>query len=259
VAQRDGIGTHLVPVPAITVLQDYSVPTDIPLPRSNRLLSLLPVSQRKLIIGQAETVTLEFGDVLCDRDEPFRHVYFPLSGFISEVSVSAGHPPLEMTLIGNEGMLGSMMALGINRVTMRGVVQGPGLALRIKANLFRQNLRDNPALLKTVNRYLYSFITQLTQTATCHRFHEVEARLARWLLLTHDRAQSDHFHLTHQFLADMLGVQRSAVTIAAGTLQQQGLINYSRGEINILDRHNLEASSCECYARAVADNRKLFA
>lgn len=235
------------------------MPTDLPLSSSNRLLNLLPAKQRKLLVGQAETITLAFGDVLCERDQPFRHVYFPLSGFISQVSVTTGHPPLEMSLIGNEGMLGSMLALGINRVPMRSVVQGPGLALRIKANLFSQHLQVNKALLKTVNRYLYSFITQLTQTATCHRFHEVEARLARWLLLTHDRAQSDHFHLTHQFLADMLGVQRSAVTIAAGTLQQQGLINYSRGEINILDRHNLEARSCECYARAVADDRKLFA
>ena len=254
-----GIGTHLVPVPAIYVLQDSSVPIDIPLPPSNRLLGLLSITQRKLLLRQAETVALEFGDVLCERDDPFRYVYFPLSGFISQVCVTSGHPPLEMSLIGNEGMLGSMLALGINRVPMRGVVQGPGLALRIKANLFRQRLRDSAALLNTTNRYLYSFITQLTQTATCHRFHEVEARLARWLLLTHDRAQADHFHLTHQFLADMLGVQRSAVTIAAGSLQQRGLINYSRGEINILDRHKLEASSCECYARAVADNRKLFA
>lgn len=235
------------------------MPMILPHTVPNRLLARLPVRQCNRLIEQSEPVALKFGDMLCERGEPFRHVYFPLSGFISLVSVSEDHPPLEMGLIGNEGMLGCMLVLGVNRVPLRGVVQGQGMALRIKVEVFRQSLQDNSTLLKTVNRYLYTFISQLTQTATCNRFHEVESRLARWLLMTHDRTQSDRFHLTHQFLADMLGVQRSAVTIAAGALQQQGLIHYSRGEIDILDRHGLEASSCECYARVVADYSKLFA
>ena len=119
------------------------------------------------------------------------------------------------------------------------------------AEQFRKALQDHASLLRTVNRYLYGVFEQLTQTATCNRFHEVEARLAYRLLMFHDRAHSDHFHLTHQFLADMLGVLRSAATIAAGALQQRGLIHYSRGHISILNRIGLEARSCECYAVGV--------
>lgn len=235
------------------------MPTATPLPLANRLLGGLPRRESPKLIAQCESVELTFGSVLCERGERFRYVYFPLCGFISLVSQIEDHPPLEMGLIGSEGMLGVMLALGIDRVPLRGVVQGPGQALRMSAGNFRKALRASPALSRSVLRYLYSTYAQVTQTATCNRFHEVEARLARWLLMTHDRAHCNHFHLTHHFLADMLGVQRSAVTIAAGALQQRGLINYSRGEINILDRQGLEASSCECYARTQEVNRKLLA
>lgn len=231
----------------------------LPLPVANRLLAGLSARASHKLITQCETVELTFGSILCERGEPHHYVYFPLSGFISLVSQVGGHPPLEMGLIGNEGMLGVMLALGIDRVPLRGVVQGPGKALRMRAEDFRQALSDSAALLRSMHRYLYGAFAQLTQTATCNRFHEVEARLARWLLMTHDRAQCDHFHLTHQFLADMLGVQRSAVTIAAGALQQRGLIHYSRGAINILDRQGLEANSCECYASVEAEYDRLFA
>lgn len=228
-----------------------------PLPPTNRLLAALPAREGRKLIAQCTTVELVFGSILCERGEPHRFVYFPLSGFISLVSETGGHPPLEMGLIGNEGMLGVMLALGIDRVPLRGVVQGPGEALRMGGTDFSRALCDSPALLRSAHCYLYAAFAQLTQTATCNRFHEVEARLARWLLMTHDRAQCDHFHLTHQFLADMLGVQRSAVTIAAGALQLRGLIHYSRGEISVLDRPGLEASSCECYACVALEYRRL--
>lgn len=228
-----------------------------PLPESNRLLDALPCKTRKAILQSCESFDLEAGEVLCERGDPYRYVYFPISGFLSLVALTTGHPPLEMRLIGNEGMFGSTLALGVERVPLRVVVQGPGTALRMDSHLFSQALHDHAALVRIVQHYVYGILEQLAQIATCNRFHEVEARLARRLLLSHDRAHSNTFHLTHQYLADMLGVLRSAVTIAAGAMQQRGLIHYSRGEITVLDRDGLENSACECYANGIADYNNL--
>ncbi|MDP3848691.1 MAG: Crp/Fnr family transcriptional regulator [Pseudomonas sp.] len=228
------------------------------LPVLNQLIEHLPNKPRHSLLQRCELVNLEFGSTLCERGQPFRHLYFPLTGFISLVALTDGHPPLEMGLIGNEGMLGGMLTLGVNRVPLRAVVQGSGTALRMTASQFRLELRTNPALLRTLNRYLYVLMAQLAQTAACNSFHEVPARLARWLLMSHDRAHAEHFYLTHQFLAEMLGVQRSAVTIAAGALQQQGLIHYSRGKITVLSRGGLENVACECYAAVNNDYDALF-
>jgi CRP-like cAMP-binding protein len=225
----------------------------------NRLIEGLPRKERGRILKRCEPVDLVFGDILCEPDKSFRHVYFPLGGFVSLVAPMDGHQPLEMGLIGNEGMLGATLVLGVSTVPLRAVVQGSGTALRMAASQLRRELRDSPALLRTLNRYLYVLMAQLSQTAGCTRFHEIEPRLARWLLMTHDRAHADHFHLTHEFLADMLGVQRSAVTIAAGGLQRRKLIHYTRGQISILDRKGLEAASCECYDAVIRDYRQLFA
>jgi hypothetical protein len=163
-----------------------------------------------------------------------------------------------MRLVGNEGMLGVTLVLGVNTTPLRGVVQGSGSALRMSAGKFRRALAVSPVLLRKLNRYLYVLMAQLSQVAGCNRFHEVQSRLAYWLLMTHDRAHADHFHLTHQFLADMLGVQRSAVTIAAGALQRMQLISYTRGEINILSRSGLEGASCECYDAVIQDYAQLL-
>lgn len=225
----------------------------------NRLIESLPRKERNRILGRCEPVDLVLGAILCETDQPFPYVYFPLTGFISLVQKVDNHPPLEIGLIGDEGMLGATLALGINSAPLQGAVQGRGSALRMTAQQLRQILRISPSLLRALSRYLYVLMAQLSQTAACGRFHEVETRLARWLLLTHDRAHADHFHLTHQFLADMLGVQRSAVTIAAGDLQRRNLIRYSRGEIRVLDRRGLEAASCECYRAMVKDYTELFA
>jgi CRP-like cAMP-binding protein len=233
------------------------MPKSSSLPEENRLLDALPGKTRKAVLRSCERVELESGAVLCERGEPYRHVYFPLRGFLSLVSLTTGHPPLEMRLIGNEGMFGSTLALGVKRVPLRVVVQGAGTALRMSAAEFCQALQDHATLLRIIHQYLYVLLEQLAQTAACYRFHEVEERLARRLLLSHDRAHANHFHLTHQYLADMLGVLRSAVTIAAGSLQQRGLIHYSRGEITILDRKGLEKAACECYASGIADYENL--
>lgn len=225
----------------------------------NQLIDSLPVKDRKRILQCCETVNLVFGSVLCEADQRFRYIYFPLTGFISLVKTVGSHQPLEMGLIGSEGMLGVTMTLGINIAPLRAVVQGAGTALRMTTSEFNEELRKSPALLRVLNRYLYVLMSQLSQTAVCTRFHEVEARLARWLLMTHDRAHADHFYLTHQYLADMLGVRRSGVSTAASVLQTKGLIRYSRGEITILDRAGLEAESCECYAAVIEDYSRLLA
>jgi len=224
----------------------------------NLLLDDLAPSVRERIVRRAEPVHLTFGTILCEADEPFEHAYFPLSAFISLVSTVGKHPPLEMGLIGNEGMLGVTLILGVPMAPLRGVVQGEGDALRLSAVELHGEMRQSPSLAKTLNGYLYVLMAQLMQTAGCTRFHEIDARLSRWLLMTHDRAHANHFHLTHQFLADMLGVQRSAVTIAAGSLQERGLIHYTRGEITILDRPGLEGTACECYAAVVKDYDQVF-
>lgn len=234
--------------------------TAVPMPPvCNRLLEDLPSRLRSAVLAACEQVNLPFGRVLYEQDRTFSHVYFPLTTVISMVTTVSEHPPLGIVLIGNEGMLGATLMLGVKAAPLRAVVQGPGTALRMDAARFPGLLRDNPSLDRILSRYLYVLLEQLSQTAACVRFHEVETRLVRWLLLTHDRAHADHFHLTHQFLADMLGVQRSAITIAAGVLQQKNLISYSRGEITIVNRAGLEAICCECYGVVVADYQRLIA
>jgi CRP-like cAMP-binding protein len=229
-----------------------------PLHILSRLIEGLPSRQRQQLLNRCELVDLVFGNVLHEANQPIRHVYFPLSGFISQVTTLQGHQPLEVGLIGNEGMLGATLALGVSRAPMRAVVQGSGSALRISCGLFKQELLKSPALLRSLKRYLYVLMAQLSQSSACIHFHAIEPRLARWLLMTHDRAHADHFHLTHELLADMLGVRRSGVSIAAAALQARGLISYSRGAINILDRAGLEQAACECYAVLVADYRAQF-
>ncbi len=224
----------------------------------NDLIAGLPGGERKRLLARCEPVELEFGTILCEADQPYAYVYFPLNAFISLVTEVSGHPQMEMGLIGNEGMLGATLMLGVARAPLRAVVQGHGGVLRMPAADLCDQFAESPKLARTLNHYLYVLQAQLSQTAACTRFHEVEERLARWLLMTHDRAHADHFHLTHQYLADMLGVQRSAITIAAGTLQRRKLIQYTRGEISILSRSGLEAASCECYAAVTKDYAQQF-
>jgi CRP-like cAMP-binding protein len=225
----------------------------------NRLIECLPREARKRILKLSEPVDLTLGAVLCEANQRLRYVYFPLTGIVSLVAIVTRHSPLEIGLIGNEGMLGATLALGVTRARLRGIVQGPGTALRMTAAQFRRELRDSRSLRHTLNNYLFVLLAQQSRTIACTRFHEIKERLAHWLLLTHDRAHADHFHLTHQYLADMLGVQRSAVTIAAGALQRNKVISYTRGEISILDRRGLESASCECYRAVIEDHHRLFA
>ena len=219
----------------------------------------MPAKERQRILHLGRTVELVAGTVLCEVDEPFKYAHFPSTGLISLVAVTRGHPPLGLAMIGNEGLSGATLALGNNTPRMRAVVHGSGTALRVPAPKMRRMLRESPALLQALQRYSYVLMGQLLQTATCNSFHEVENRLARWLLMTDDRTTTDNFQLTHQMLADLLGVQRSAVTIAAGNLQRRSIIDYARGHVSILSRKELEAASCECYGNQVRDHAQQFA
>jgi len=226
---------------------------------TNALIAGLPFRERVRFLANCEQVDLVFGDILHEADQPIEHVYFPLIGFISLVATLDDRQPLEMGLIGNEGMLGVTLTLGIKTAPMRAVVQGAGTALRMTGAELIRWLRHSPATLRTLDHYLYVLMAQLTQSSACTRFHEIEPRLARWLLMTHDRAHADHFHLTHEFLAGMLGVRRSGVSIAAAELQLRKIIRYSRGQISILDRKGLEAASCGCYDAIIKNYADVFA
>jgi CRP-like cAMP-binding protein len=213
----------------------------------NSLLAVLPRRRYERLLARLEPVALKFGDVLYRPRAAIRHVYFPTGSMVSLLAPVEGHQSLEVGLVGREGMLGVPLALGVAVSPVRALVQGAGNALRMKSAPFLDELRRNPELQRAVNRYTYDLMVQVTQTAACNRFHQVEARLARWLLMTRDRVVASQFHLTQEMLGDMLGVLRVAVTNAAGALQRAKLIRYSRGEITILDAKALEAAACFCY------------
>ncbi|MBB6185989.1 Crp/Fnr family transcriptional regulator [Rhodanobacter sp. MP7CTX1] len=225
----------------------------------NRLIEGLPRRERQWMLEHCELVEQDVGDILCESDQSLRYVYFPLTGFISLVTTPQDHQPLEMGLIGNEGMLGGTLVLGISTIPLRAVVRGAGVLLRMTSVQLRRQLHRSPALRQALQRYLYVLMAQLSQLAVCTHFHEIEPRLARWLLMTHDRAHADHFHLTHEQLANMLGVRRSGISVAAGAFRRRKLIRYTRGEIHILDRKGLEATACECYDALIEDYAKLLA
>lgn len=214
---------------------------------NNLLLDRLSATGKKRLLQQGEIIELTSDAILCEAHQPLEHVFFPLNGHISIAAMLDGHPPLLAGLIGAEGMLGVTAILDIGILPVRAMVKGGSSALRIGTVEFRASAAEDAQLRKLMNQYLYVFVAQMAHTLTCTHFHRVEHRLACWLLASHDRSQGDQFYLTHGVLAEMLGVQRSAITIAAGDFQKRKLIRYTRGDITILDRPGLELASCACY------------
>ena len=226
---------------------------------NNRLLAALPRKDRQRFLKNCTPVELVLGDILAEPGERISHVYFPTESFISLITPAIDDcAALEMGLVGDEGMLGISLILGVEVSPLHALVQGAGLAMRMRAAPFRRELVQSSALQQELKRYLYVVLGQFAQTAACTHFHVVEERLARWLLITQDRAHSDTFHVTHEFLAYMLGVRRVGITKAAYSLQQRKLIRYSRGDITILDRSSLEAVSCGCYADDLASYARMM-
>lgn len=223
----------------------------------NRLLALLPAKECERILEDATPVELHFGETLWEQGDRMRYVYFPTEGFISLLTTVDDHT-LEVGMVGNEGMCGHSLVLGVETAPLRALVQGSGKSLRLKAAVFQSHLESSPALRLLMLRYIHVLLGQLAQTAACTRFHMVEARLARWLLMTRDRAHADAFDVTQDFLAFMLGVRRVGVTAAARVLQSRKLIRYTRGHMIVLDRVGLEATACACYRSDIDIYRRVL-
>ena len=214
----------------------------------NRLLALLPGADRARLLSRGEPVQLDRGQVVQVPGEPTSHVLLPQGSVVALIARVDTHPGLAVGLVGAEGMVGGQAMLGSGREPVRAVVQGAGQAWRLALPIFRTELAASLALRRTVGRYLGVLMTQRATAVGCLRYHEIGPRLARWLLMSQDRARSDSFSVTHEALAGMLGVRRVGITVAAGDLQRQGLIAYRRGEVRVLDRHGLQAAACSCYA-----------
>jgi CRP-like cAMP-binding protein len=213
----------------------------------NHLITRLPREARKRLLDVCELIHLSRGEILGDRGTVTRNVYFPTDSYVSLVTPIDGKPVLEVGMVGREGMLGAHLALGIGSETLHSLVQGAGPAWRIPAHAFRRELARSDSLQRGLYRYLYVLMTQMASSTACRHFHLIGPRLARWLLMAHDRAGSDSFYITHESLAAMLGVRRGAISTAAGDLQRSAVIEYSRGDITVLNRAALEAASCGCY------------
>jgi len=216
-------------------------------PISNRLLALLPQRDYERLRPHLQPVGLDYRQSLYRARKPIAYVYFIESGVGSLVNTMANGDAAEVGTVGNEGLVGLPVVLGDDRGPTSVYVQVPGSGLRMPAAAFRKELANSVAMRAVMLRYVHAFFNQVAQSAACNHFHTLQQRCCRWLLMTHDRMQSNDFLLTQEFLAMMLGVQRTGVTAAAGALQKAGFIRYARGKVTILDRAGLEKRSCECY------------
>jgi CRP-like cAMP-binding protein len=213
----------------------------------NRLLELLPANDLHLLLPHLTDVPLDYKFELSGAGKPIVFVYFPVAGVASIVNTMMDGSAAEVGTVGNEGMVGLPIILGNNLAPNDVYVQVPGTALRMPANLFVEALEASHSMRAVMLHYVHAMFNQIAQTAACNAFHSVEQRCCRWLLMTHDRVQSDNFALTQEFLGMMLGVRRTSITFTAKQLKRDNLIRYSRGHVTVIDRIGLEQCSCECY------------
>ena len=217
---------------------------------TNTLIDTLPRAARERLLSNCESVDLAAGLLISRSDAPTRHVYFPTGSILSLTTSSEDSPVLEVSMVGNEGMLGLQVVLAAGNVPLQASVRGSGTAWRIATGLFNRELAANRALRQTLNCYIQVTLLQITAETRCVRFHQINQRLARWLLMTHDRTHTDSFSVTQAVIAHLMGVRRVGIATAAGSLQRDGMIKYVRGVLTIVDRKALESQSCGCYAAA---------
>ena len=227
-------------------------------PVGNWLLDALPDEDYERLLADMEPVLFSLGDVIYESGGQMEHAYFPTTCHVSLLYTMMNGVTAEMGLVGNEGVVGIALFMGGDTTPNRAVVQGAGKAFELKAKSMRREFGLGGEFQHLLLRYTQALITQISQTAVCNRLHSVEQRLCRWLLMTHDRTQSDELQMTQEFISNMLGVRREGVTHAAQGLQEKGLISYVRGHIKILDRSQLEARVCECYQVVRAEHDRLF-
>lgn len=227
-------------------------------PFANRLLQAMPPSELKKLDGQLEVLDMEIRHRVFDPDRPPEYVYFPLSGVISIHKRLREGVAVEIATIGCEGMVGIEIFLGGGQTPASAFCQVPGQTARLPADFFRRVARESAAITDLLLRYTQATLTQVAQSSACNRVHSIEERCARWLLMTHDRVPGDQFVLTQEFLGEMLGVRRPSVSVAASILQRAGLIRYSRGRVEIVDRAGLESAACECYAVVAREYDRLI-
>lgn len=213
----------------------------------NRLLTGLSRSEYKVLAPRLERFPLVYNENIYEPGEPIRHVYFPDSGIISLLSSVNDDSTIEAGIVGNEGVVGLPVFLGVRNSSNRAVVQGAGSARRMETGDFTKYAAGSAKLQRLMLRYMHSLFTQIAQSAACNRFHRIDERLARWLMMTRDRMGSSEFRITQEFLSNMLGVRREGVNKAAGAQQERKLVTYLRGNMKIKNRKGLERAACACY------------
>jgi CRP-like cAMP-binding protein len=224
----------------------------------NRLLAMLPAAELEAISRHAEVVSLRHGHHAIIPDEPIRDIYFPLTCLLSLVTTMEDGATVESGTIGREGMSGIPVLLNAGQTTMPTFCQIPGEAARVKSEVVRESYERSDEVRRTLNRYVHTVVIVGSQSSACNALHRVEARTCRWLLMSSDGVASDEVNLTQEYLAAMLGVRRPGVTEVAGKLRADGLIDYSRGSIRIVDRAGMERLACECYGRVKGEYERLF-
>lgn len=224
---------------------------------SNKLLAALPPKEYERLLPKLTQIPLTYAEYIYEQGNIIRSVYFPTSGIVSLLAAVGKKSTLEVGIVGREGLIGLPVFLGVETSSSQAIVQGTGSAMKMKAVDLLAACKKGDELPRLLQRYAHSLLTQVSQSAVCYRFHLIEARLARWLLMTRDRMDGDEFKLTQDFLSNMLGVRREAVNKAAMAFQQKQFINYQRGVIKIIDRAGLEAAACDCYT-IIRDEEKSF-